>query len=113
MNLIRSTLFAIYAAIATLLVAPLVIIAALALGGIWGYHAGRMWRLSIQWGVEHLLGGLFGPKDRLTSPGESCPQPARPGRPCPRSREGRGAGAMASGTSPMPPSRACRCTTGS
>lgn len=56
MNLIRSTLFAIYAAIATLLVAPLVIIAALALGGIWGYHAGRMWRLSIQWGVEHLLG---------------------------------------------------------
>jgi 1-acyl-sn-glycerol-3-phosphate acyltransferase len=56
MNLIRSTLFAIYGAIATLLLAPLVIIAALALGGIWGYHAGRMWRLSIQWGVEHLLG---------------------------------------------------------
>ena len=56
MNLIRSTLFAIYAAIATLLVAPWVTIAALTLGGIWGYHAGRMWRLSIQWGVEHLLG---------------------------------------------------------
>ena len=56
MNLIRSTLFAIYGAIATLLLAPLVIIAALALGGLWGYHAGRMWRLSIQWGVEHLLG---------------------------------------------------------
>jgi 1-acyl-sn-glycerol-3-phosphate acyltransferase len=56
MNLIRSTLFALYGAIATLLLAPLVIIAALVLGGIWGYHAGRMWRLSIQWGVEHLLG---------------------------------------------------------
>jgi 1-acyl-sn-glycerol-3-phosphate acyltransferase len=56
MNLIRSTLFAIYGAFATLLLAPVVIIAALTLGGIWGYHAGRMWRLSIQWGVEHLLG---------------------------------------------------------
>jgi 1-acyl-sn-glycerol-3-phosphate acyltransferase len=56
MNLIRSTLFAIYGAIATLLVAPLVSIAALTLGGIWGYRAGRLWRLSIQWGVEHLLG---------------------------------------------------------
>ena len=56
MNLIRSTLFAIYGAIATLLLAPLVSIAALTLGGIWGYRAGRMWRLSIQWGVEHLLG---------------------------------------------------------
>jgi 1-acyl-sn-glycerol-3-phosphate acyltransferase len=56
MNLIRSTLFALYAAIATLLVAPWVTIAALTVGGIWGYHAGRMWRLSIQWGVEHLLG---------------------------------------------------------
>jgi len=56
MNLIRSTLFALYGALATLLVAPLVSIAALTLGGIWGYRAGRMWRLSIQWGVEHLLG---------------------------------------------------------
>lgn len=56
MNLIRSTLFAIYGAIATLLLAPLVSIAALTLGGIWGYRAGRLWRLSIQWGVEHLLG---------------------------------------------------------
>lgn len=56
MNLIRSTLFALYAAIATLLVAPWVTIAALTLGGIWGYRAGRLWRLSIQWGVEHLLG---------------------------------------------------------
>ena len=56
MNLIRSTLFAIYGAIATLLLGPLVSIAALTLGGIWGYRAGRLWRLSIQWGVEHLLG---------------------------------------------------------
>jgi len=56
MNLIRSTLFAIYGAIATLLLGSLVSIAALTLGGIWGYRAGRLWRLSIQWGVEHLLG---------------------------------------------------------
>jgi 1-acyl-sn-glycerol-3-phosphate acyltransferase len=56
MNLLRSTLFAIYGAVATLLLAPLVSIAALALGGIWGYRAGRIWRLSIQWGVEHILG---------------------------------------------------------
>ena len=56
MNLIRSTLFAIYGAIATLLLGSLVCITALTLGGIWGYRAGRLWRLSIQWGVEHLLG---------------------------------------------------------
>ena len=56
MNLIRSTLFAIYGAIATLLLGSLVSIAALTLGGIWVYRAGRLWRLSIQWGVEHLLG---------------------------------------------------------
>ena len=56
MNLIRSTLFAIYGAIATLLLGSLVSIAALTLGGIWGYRAGRLWRLSIQWGVKHLLG---------------------------------------------------------
>ncbi len=56
MNVIRSTLFALWAALWTLLTAPLVIGGALLLRGRWGYHFGKVWRLGIQWGVEHLLG---------------------------------------------------------
>ncbi len=56
MNVIRSTLFALWAALWTLLTAPLVIGGALLLRGCWGYHFGKVWRLGIQWGVEHLLG---------------------------------------------------------
>ena len=55
MNFLRSTLFALWAALWTLLTAPLVILGALLLRGLWGYHFGKLWRLGIQWGVEHLL----------------------------------------------------------
>ena len=37
-------------------VAPLVIVASLLLRGLWGYHAGKLWRLGIQFGVENFLG---------------------------------------------------------
>ena len=56
MNILRSTLFALWALLLTLLTAPLVIGGALLLRGLWGYHFGKLWRLGIQWGVEHLLG---------------------------------------------------------
>lgn len=56
MNILRSTLFALWALVWTLLTAPLVIAGALLLRGLWGYHFGKLWRLGIQWGVEHLLG---------------------------------------------------------
>ena len=56
MSILRSVLFAIWGALWTLLVAPLVIGGALLLRGLWGYHFGRLWRLGIQWGVENLLG---------------------------------------------------------
>jgi 1-acyl-sn-glycerol-3-phosphate acyltransferase len=56
MNILRSSVFTIWAAIWTLLVAPIVIAASLLLRGVWGYHAGRLWRLGIQFGVEHFLG---------------------------------------------------------
>lgn len=56
MSAVRSTLFMAWALIWSILVAPLVVIAALLLRGRWGYHAGKFWRLGIQWGVENLLG---------------------------------------------------------
>ena len=56
MNILRSTLFALWALLWTLLTAPLVIGGPLLLRGLWGYHFGKLWRLGIQWGVEHLLG---------------------------------------------------------
>ena len=48
MNFLRSTLFALWAALWTLLTAPLVILGALLLRGLWGYHFGKLWRLGIQ-----------------------------------------------------------------
>jgi 1-acyl-sn-glycerol-3-phosphate acyltransferase len=56
MSAVRSTLFMVWALIWSVLTAPLVVIAALLLRGRWGYHAGKVWRLGIQWGVENLLG---------------------------------------------------------
>lgn len=56
MSALRSTAFMLMAAIWSFFVAPLVVIAALLLRGIWGYRAGKLWRLGIQWGVENLLG---------------------------------------------------------
>ena len=56
MSAVRSTLVMVWALIWSVLVAPLVVIAALLLRGRWGYHAGKVWRLGIQWGVENLLG---------------------------------------------------------
>ena len=40
MNILRSVLFAIWGGLWTLLVAPMVIIAAIVLRGLWGYHFG-------------------------------------------------------------------------
>lgn len=56
MNAIRSTLFMAYAIVWSLLTIPLVMVGALLLRGLWGYRAGRLWRLGVQWGVENLLG---------------------------------------------------------
>lgn len=56
MNALRSTLFMIYAFLWSALTIPLVIVAALALRGRWGYRAGKLWRLGVQFGVENILG---------------------------------------------------------
>lgn len=56
MRAVRSTLFMAYAFVWSILTAPLVIIAALALRGLWGYRFGKLWRLGIQFGVENILG---------------------------------------------------------
>lgn len=56
MTVIRSTLFMAYAILWSVLTIPLVMFAALIMRGLWGYRAGRMWRLGTQWGVENLLG---------------------------------------------------------
>lgn len=56
MIILRSVVFTLWAGIWTLLVAPLVIVASLLLRGRWGYHAGKLWRLGIQFGVENFLG---------------------------------------------------------
>jgi 1-acyl-sn-glycerol-3-phosphate acyltransferase len=56
MIILRSVVFTLWAGIWTLLVAPLVIVASLLLRGLWGYHAGKLWRLGIQLGVENFLG---------------------------------------------------------
>jgi len=53
---IRSTLFMAYAIVWSILSAPLVVVAALALRGLWGYRFGKLWRLGIQFGVENILG---------------------------------------------------------
>jgi len=53
---IRSTLFMTYAIVWSILSAPLVVVAALALRGLWGYRFGKLWRLGIQFGVENILG---------------------------------------------------------
>jgi 1-acyl-sn-glycerol-3-phosphate acyltransferase len=56
MIILRSVVFTLWAGVWTLLVAPLVIVASLLLRGLWGYHAGKLWRLGIQFGVENFLG---------------------------------------------------------
>jgi 1-acyl-sn-glycerol-3-phosphate acyltransferase len=56
MIVLRSTLFMLYAIVWSIPTIPLVMFAALLLRGIWGYRAGKLWRLGMQWGVENLLG---------------------------------------------------------
>lgn len=56
MNALRSTLFMAYAILWSVLTAPWVVISALWLRGLWGYRAGKLWRLGVQFGVEHILG---------------------------------------------------------
>jgi 1-acyl-sn-glycerol-3-phosphate acyltransferase len=56
MKAIRSSLFMAYAIVWSILSAPLVVIAALVLRGLWGYRFGKLWRLGMQFGVENILG---------------------------------------------------------
>lgn len=56
MKTLRSTLFMAYAIVWSVVTIPFVMFAALVMRGLWGYRAGRMWRLGVQWGVENLLG---------------------------------------------------------
>jgi len=56
MKAVRSSLFLVWAIVWSILTAPLVVIAALALRGLWGYRFGKLWRLGIQFGVENILG---------------------------------------------------------
>ena len=56
MKAIRSSLFMAYAVVWSIFTAPLVVIAALLLRGLWGYRFGKLWRLGIQFGVENILG---------------------------------------------------------
>ncbi len=56
MKAVRSSLFMAWALVWSILTAPLVVIAALALRGLWGYRFGKLWRLGIQFGVENILG---------------------------------------------------------
>jgi 1-acyl-sn-glycerol-3-phosphate acyltransferase len=56
MSAIRSSAFMLMAITWSIFVAPLVVIAALLLRGIWGYRAGKFWRLGMQWGIENILG---------------------------------------------------------
>ncbi|PKO48832.1 MAG: 1-acyl-sn-glycerol-3-phosphate acyltransferase [Betaproteobacteria bacterium HGW-Betaproteobacteria-4] len=72
MRAVRSTLFMAYAIVWSILSAPLVVIAALALRGLWGYRFGKLWRLGMQFGVENILG--IRPKviGRENMPKEPC-----------------------------------------
>lgn len=72
MNVIRSSLFMAWAIVWSILTAPLVVIAALLLRGRWGYHAGKVWRLGVQWGVENLLGIRPHVIGRENMPQEPC-----------------------------------------
>ena len=56
MAAIRSTVFMAWAILWSILTAPLVVIGALLLRGLWGYRLGKVWRLGIQFGVENMLG---------------------------------------------------------
>ena len=56
MNILRSTLFALWALLWTLLTAPLVLGGALLLRGLGGQPPANTPRPGIPWGVEHLLG---------------------------------------------------------
>ena len=56
MAAIRSTVFMAWAILWSVLTAPLVVIGALLLRGLWGYRLGKLWRLGIQFGVENMLG---------------------------------------------------------
>ncbi len=53
---LRSTLFMTWAILWSVLTAPLVVIGAITLRGLWAYRLGKFWRLGIQWGVENILG---------------------------------------------------------
>ncbi|MGE5470376.1 MAG: lysophospholipid acyltransferase family protein [Bacteroidota bacterium] len=56
MKTLRSSVFMAWAILWSVLTAPLVVIAALLLRGLWGYRLGKLWRLGMQWGVENILG---------------------------------------------------------
>ena len=56
MNVLRSTLFSAWVVLWSVLTAPLVVLGAILLRGIWAYRLGKLWRLGMQFGVENLLG---------------------------------------------------------
>ena len=72
MRALRSTLFMLFAIVWSVFTAPLVVIAALLLRGLWGYRFGKLWRLGIQWGVENLLGIRPHVIGRENMPQEPC-----------------------------------------
>ncbi len=72
MNAIRSALFMAYAIVWSVFTAPLVVVAALALRGLWGYRFGKLWRLGIQFGVENILGIRPRVIGRENMPKEPC-----------------------------------------
>lgn len=72
MTHIRSTLFMAWALVWSVFTAPLVVVAALLLRGLWGYRAGKLWRLGIQAGVEILLGIRPQVIGRENMPKEPC-----------------------------------------
>ena len=72
MIVLRSSLFMAWAILWSVVTAPLVVIAALALRGLWGYRFGKLWRLGMQWGVENLLGIRPQVIGRENMPQEAC-----------------------------------------
>lgn len=72
MNAIRSSVFMAYAIVWSVFTAPLVVVAALALRGLWGYRFGKLWRLGIQFGVENILGIRPRVIGRENMPKEPC-----------------------------------------
>ena len=62
----------IWALLWSILTAPLVVVGAIVLRGIWAYRLGKLWRLGMQFGVENLLGIRPHVIGRENMPQEPC-----------------------------------------